>query len=161
MPINQASIPPLCSMVRMPFGVKRIAIGLPRMSDGNEHICRLGCQRRRDLLFAWLTLLPKCGFLPLTVHTRDIIFTRGDVPGLCCFKMLHGKSPLTSNADELYNYQVAFYKGRRALRSRRNRHALTVLCPRKRSLILKYGVKWPINLYKCHPILLKPAPGLD
>src|ERR1700722_6556004 len=77
-PINQASMPPLCSIVRMPLAVRRMETRVPRISDGNEQTCRFGCQRRRVLLLAWLTLLPKCGFLPLTEHTRAIIYRAAD-----------------------------------------------------------------------------------
>lgn len=34
--------------------------------------CRFGCQVRRVLLFAWLTLLPKLGPLPQISHIFDM-----------------------------------------------------------------------------------------
>src|SRR5690242_3506426 len=74
-PSNHASTPPLCSTVRMPLAVRRRRTDEPRISDGNEQTCMFGWNRRRVLLFAWLTLLPNCGFLPLTLHTRDIVLS--------------------------------------------------------------------------------------
>jgi hypothetical protein len=38
----------------------------------------LGFQRRRVLLFAWLTLLPNWGFLSQTSHFKDIKFSEID-----------------------------------------------------------------------------------
>jgi hypothetical protein len=38
----------------------------------------LGFQRRRVLLFAWLTLLPNWGFLSQISHFRDIKFSEID-----------------------------------------------------------------------------------
>ena len=75
-PSNHESMPPLCSTERIPRAVRRIEMDFPKISDGKEQTCKFGCQRRRVLLFAWLTLLPKSGFFPLTEHTRAIILSR-------------------------------------------------------------------------------------
>src|SRR5260370_37707087 len=57
-------MPPLCSMVFMPRGVRRRRTVWPNASDRTEPTCRLDMNRRRLLLLVWLTLLPYCTALP-------------------------------------------------------------------------------------------------
>src|SRR4249920_2610623 len=65
-------MPPLCSMVFMPRGVRRRRTEWPSASDRTEATCRLDMNRRRVLLLAWLTLLPYCTALPDRAQRRGM-----------------------------------------------------------------------------------------
>src|SRR5215218_9572707 len=66
-------MPPLCSMVLTPRGVSRRRTVWPSASDRTEATCRLDMNRRRDLLLAWLTLLPYCTDLPERAQRRGMV----------------------------------------------------------------------------------------
>src|SRR5260370_22283930 len=65
-------MPPLCSIVFMPRGVRRRRTVWPSASDRTEPTCRLDMNRRRVLLLAWLTLLPYCTALPDRAQRRGM-----------------------------------------------------------------------------------------
>src|SRR5262249_56744960 len=67
-----ASSPPLCSMVRMAWGVRRRRTGLPRASLISRVDCRFGMKRRFVLLLAWLTRCPVWTPLPEIEQRRDM-----------------------------------------------------------------------------------------
>src|ERR1700710_2032560 len=80
-------MPPLCSIVRIPFVVTRRLIGAPRISDIIEVSCRFGRNRRRVLLFAWLTLLPDCTVLPVISQRRDIRNLKTTIGARACLNL--------------------------------------------------------------------------
>src|ERR1700758_1386140 len=57
----------------MPAVVRRSVTQRFSVSSQNRCVCRFGRKRRRFLLFAWETLLPTAGLLPVISQTRDII----------------------------------------------------------------------------------------
>src|SRR6185369_17493885 len=61
---------PRLSMVRRPALEMRRLIQRFSLSTQNRRYCRFGRNRRLVLLLAWDTLLPTCGFLPVTWQTR-------------------------------------------------------------------------------------------
>src|SRR6185312_7983508 len=71
-PSRKASMPPLCSTVRIARVESRSRTAWPRISDSSDVSCRLGRKRRRVLLLAWLTLLPDNTPLPVISQRRDI-----------------------------------------------------------------------------------------
>src|SRR6056297_2014546 len=66
---------PLRSMMRRPCWETRSFTKRRSLSTQMRWVWRLGRKRRRDLLFAWDTLLPVSGPLPVTWQTRDMILT--------------------------------------------------------------------------------------
>src|SRR3954464_15871193 len=67
-------MPPLCSIVLMPRGVRRSRIEWPSTSDRTEATWRFDMNRRLVLLLAWLTLLPYRTDLPERAQRRGIGF---------------------------------------------------------------------------------------
>src|SRR5277367_4522327 len=68
-PLRNASMPPLNSMVRIALVERRSRIA-PILSDNSETVCRFGRNRRLVLRFEWLTLLPTWTPLPVIGHLR-------------------------------------------------------------------------------------------
>src|SRR5471032_2023872 len=65
-------MPPLCSIVLMPRGVRRSRIEWPSTSDRTEATWRFDMNRRLVLLLAWLTLLPYRTDLPERAQRRGM-----------------------------------------------------------------------------------------
>src|SRR3954451_19338230 len=65
-------MPPLCSIVFMPRGVRRRRIEWPSTSDRTEATWRFDMNRRLVLLLAWLTLLPYWTDLPERAQRRGM-----------------------------------------------------------------------------------------
>src|ERR1700761_54048 len=65
-------MPPLCSIVFMPRGVRRRRTEWPSTSDRTEATCRFAMNRRLVLLLAWLTLLPYWTALPDRAQRRGM-----------------------------------------------------------------------------------------
>src|ERR1700691_1738230 len=68
---------PRFSMVRRPRVDTRRLTKRLSVSSQNRWVCRFGRKRRRLRLFAWDTVLPVFGPLPVTWQTRDMILTFG------------------------------------------------------------------------------------
>src|SRR5690606_28133366 len=70
---STASMPTL-SMMRMALAETRRRTQRFSLSTQNRRVCRLGRKRRLVLLLACETLLPVIGALPVTWHTRAMVF---------------------------------------------------------------------------------------
>src|SRR3954464_13747742 len=71
---SQLSSPPTCSTERRPCVDTRSFTLCPRASEISVTFCRFGRNVRLVLLLAWETLCPTCRPLPVSSHTRDMIF---------------------------------------------------------------------------------------
>src|SRR5690349_25179222 len=65
-------MPPLCSIVLMPRGVRRRRTEWPSASDRTEATWRFDMNRRFDLLLAWLTWWPYWTDLPDRAQRRGM-----------------------------------------------------------------------------------------
>src|SRR3954453_21481559 len=71
---TQLSRPPTCSTERRPCVETRSFTLWPSASERSVTFCRFGRNVRLVLLLAWETLLPTCRPLPVSSHTRDMIW---------------------------------------------------------------------------------------
>ena len=67
-----------------------------RISEINVTSLRFGKNRRRDLLLAWLTVLPDIGPLPVSSQTRDMVV----------FLVINGPSTPASEAMTKFDFRL-------------------------------------------------------